>query len=112
MKVAYLAQIPPNRDIKVEHPVSRGSKMDKKPSKNVNTYFQKWAWKVKVKKYPEPKYQVAVSNRLFKDSEILKDLPCQYCNLIKMGSMACYTEFCPECGKIPPNQHPMYSRKK
>jgi len=105
-------KIPPNRDIKVEDPISRGSKMDKKTSKNGNTFFQKWAWKVKVKKCPKLDYQVAASNRLFKDSEILKDLPCQYCNLIKMGSMACYTEFCPKCGKIPPNQHPIYSRKK
>jgi ribosomal protein S27AE len=46
---------------------------------------------------------VAVSNRLFKDSEIIKALPCQHCNLISMGEMACYQEFCPTCGKIPPN---------
>ena len=49
-------------------------------------------------------YPVAVSNRLFKDSEIIKDLPCQYCNMIAMGEMACYEEFCPECGRIEPNR--------
>ena len=51
----------------------------------------------------EVKYPVAVSNRLFKDSEIIKDLPCQHCNLISMGEMACYQEFCPTCGRIPTN---------
>jgi len=49
-------------------------------------------------------YPVAISNRLFKDSEIGKDLPCQHCNMIAMGEMVCYQEFCPECGKIPPNR--------
>lgn len=49
-------------------------------------------------------YPVAISNRLFKDSEIGKDLPCQHCNMITMGEMACYQEFCPECGRIPPNR--------
>ena len=50
------------------------------------------------------KYPVAISNRLFKDSEIGKDLPCQHCNMITMGEMVCYQEFCPECGRIPPNR--------
>ena len=50
------------------------------------------------------KYPVAISNRLFKDSELGKDLPCQYCNMITMGDMVCYQEFCPECGRIPPNR--------
>ena len=45
-----------------------------------------------------------MSNRLFRESAIGEDLPCQNCNLIEMGSMACYQEFCPECGKIPPNR--------
>jgi len=49
-------------------------------------------------------YPVAISNRLFKDSEIGKDLPCQHCNMITMGEMVCYQEFCPECGRIPPNR--------
>jgi len=49
-------------------------------------------------------YPVAISNRLFKDSEIGKDLPCQHCNMISMGEMVCYQEFCPECGRIPPNR--------
>ena len=103
-------KIPPNRDIKVEHPTSRSSKKERKNPQNVKTYFQ--LWKQKSKKYKKVDYPIAVSNRLFKDSEIVKDLPCQHCNLIRMGSMACYTEFCPECGRIPPNQHHMYSRKK
>jgi hypothetical protein len=49
-------------------------------------------------------YPVAISNSLFKDSEIGKDLPCQHCNMITMGEMVCYQEFCPECGRIPPNR--------
>ena len=49
-------------------------------------------------------YPVAISNRLFKDSEIGKDLPCQHCYMIKMGEMVCYQEFCPKCGRIPPNR--------
>ena len=32
-------------------------------------------------------YPVVISNRLFKDSEIGKDLPCQHCYMIKMGEM-------------------------
>ena len=61
--------------------------------------------------YSKVKYPVAISNSLFRDSEAGKELPCQNCNLIGMGSMACYQEFCPDCGKIPPNreikvQHP------
>lgn len=31
-----------------------------------------------------------------------KDLPCQNCKLIEMGSMACYQGICPECGRPPP----------
>ena len=51
----------------------------------------------------EATYSVAVSNHLFKDDNALKDdLPCQNCKLIEMGSMACYTETCPACGKPPP----------
>ena len=52
----------------------------------------------------EVDYPVAISNRLFKDSEVLKDPPCQHCNMISMGEMVCYQDFCPECGKIPPNR--------
>jgi len=52
-------------------------------------------------------YPIAVSNRLFKSSEILKDLPCQNCNLISMGSMACYQLKCPQCGNTPPNRTPV-----
>ena len=76
-----------------------------------NPCFQTWKQK-SLKEYPRLEYPVAVSNRLFETAEIGKDLPCQHCHLIEMGSMACYTEFCPECGKIPPNQHHMYSKKK
>ena len=52
----------------------------------------------------EATYSVAVSNHLFKDDNALMkaDLPCQNCKLIEMGSMACYTETCPACGKPPP----------
>jgi len=49
-------------------------------------------------------YPVAISNRLFNDSEIGKDLPCLHCQLIEMGEMACYQEFCPHCGRVPPNR--------
>ena len=31
-----------------------------------------------------------------------KDLPCMNCKLIEMGSMACYTELCPDCNRPPP----------
>ena len=37
-----------------------------------------------------------------KDDEVNHGLPCQNCKLIEMGSMACYTETCPACGKPPP----------
>merc|ERR1711994_530499 len=49
-------------------------------------------------------YPVAVSNRLFNESEIGKDLPCLHCQLIEMGEMACYQEFCPHCGRVPPGR--------
>ena len=38
------------------------------------------------------------------DSVMMRDLPCQNCNLILMGSMACYQGKCPECGRVPPNR--------
>ena len=31
-----------------------------------------------------------------------KELPCMNCKLIEMGSMACYTELCPDCNRPPP----------
>jgi len=54
-------------------------------------------------------YPIAMSNRLFKSSELLKDVPwpCQNCHLISMGSMACYQEKCPECDRTPPNRSPV-----
>ena len=123
--MAFYQEFYPNSNYtKVDHQASSGnnpikqtrkvefamsSMEDKNKSENVKTYFQ--LWKQKSKKYKEVDYPIAVSNRLFKDSEIVKDLPCQHCHLIRMGSMACYTEFCPECGRIPPNQHRMYSFK-
>jgi len=58
-------------------------------------------------RYSEVDYPIAVSNRLFRSSELLKDLPCQNCNLISMGSMACYQEKCPECDRTPPNRSPV-----
>ena len=27
-----------------------------------------------------------------------------HCQLIEMGEMACYQEFCPHCGRIPPSR--------
>ena len=41
--------------------------------------------------------------KTLQDSEIGKDLPCLHCQLIAMGEMACYRDFCPQCGRIPPN---------
>ena len=41
--------------------------------------------------------------KTLQDSEIGKDLPCLHCQLIAMGEMACYRDFCPHCGRIPPN---------
>ena len=38
------------------------------------------------------------------DSEIGKELPCLHCQLIEMGEMACYQEFCPHCGRVPPSR--------
>ena len=50
-------------------------------------------------------YSVAVSNHLFKDENALReDLPCQNCKLIEMGSMACYGDKCPDCGRPPPGK--------
>ena len=49
-------------------------------------------------------YAVAVSNRLFTDGTLIKDLPCLYCRWIEMGEMACYTDKCPKCGRPPPIQ--------
>ena len=42
--------------------------------------------------------------KTLQDSEIGKDLPCLHCQLIEMGEMACYQDFCPHCGRIPPNR--------
>ena len=33
-----------------------------------------------------------------------RDLPCQNCAFIEMGEMACYTETCPDCGRVPPSR--------
>ena len=52
----------------------------------------------------EPTNYVAVSNHLFKDDEINLGLPCQNCKLIEMGSMACYGDKCPDCGRPPPGK--------
>lgn len=49
-------------------------------------------------------YPVAISNRMFNDSELGKDFPCLHCQLIEMGEMACYQEFCPHCGRVPPSR--------
>ena len=31
-------------------------------------------------------------------------MPCLHCQLIEMGEMACYQEFCPHCGRVPPSR--------
>ena len=54
----------------------------------------------------EPSNYVAISNHLFKDDEINLGLPCQNCKLIEMGSMACYGDKCPDCGRPPPGKKP------
>eukprot|EP00088_Acartia_fossae_P043728 TRINITY_DN46173_c0_g1_i1.p1 TRINITY_DN46173_c0_g1~~TRINITY_DN46173_c0_g1_i1.p1 ORF type:complete len:115 (+),score=2.67 TRINITY_DN46173_c0_g1_i1:55-399(+) len=56
----------------------------------------------------ESGYSVAVSNRLFNDCSDKNDLPCLNCRLIEMGSMACYQDKCPQCGRTPPNQQHLY----
>ena len=30
--------------------------------------------------------------------------PCMNCILIEMGEMVCYTERCPDCGRVPPGR--------
>ena len=42
--------------------------------------------------------------------EIGKDPACLHCQLIKMGEMACYQDFCPHCGRIPPNLEGAFRR--
>ena len=39
-----------------------------------------------------------------KDDEVNHGLPCQNCKLIEMGSMACYGDKCPDCGRPPPGK--------
>ena len=48
--------------------------------------------------------------KTLQDSEIGKDLPCLHCQLIAMGEMACYRDFCPHCGRIPPNLEGAFRR--
>ena len=49
--------------------------------------------------------------KTLQDSEIGKDLPCLHCQLIAMGEMACYyQDFCPHCGRIPPNLEGAFRR--
>ena len=38
------------------------------------------------------------------DSLTQRDAPCVKCQLIDMGEMACYTGFCPGCGRVPPSK--------
>ena len=42
--------------------------------------------------------------RIPKDDEVTLGLPCQNCKLIEMGSMACYGDKCPDCGRPPPGK--------
>ena len=49
------------------------------------------------------RHQFLINSFFFQDENITLKPPCQNCKLIEMGSMACYTEFCPDCGEVPPN---------
>jgi len=51
-------------------------------------------------------YSVAVSNSMFRDDRqlSLKEMPCLNCRLIEMGEMACYTDRCSQCGRVPPGR--------
>ncbi|TRY72145.1 hypothetical protein TCAL_10607 [Tigriopus californicus] len=45
-------------------------------------------------------YTAAVPNSHFTADN--KEMSCLNCRLIEMGSMACYQELCPQCGRPPP----------
>ena len=51
-------------------------------------------------------YSVAVTNTLLKEDNPVGrgQPPCMNCVLIEMGEMVCYTERCPDCGRIPPGR--------
>ena len=52
-------------------------------------------------------YSVAISNTLLKEETPAGrsgQPPCMNCVLIEMGEMVCYTEKCPDCGRIPPGR--------
>lgn len=56
-------------------------------------------------------FSVAVSNSMFRDDRpgeteqlSLKEMPCLNCRLIEMGEMACYTDRCSQCGRVPPGR--------
>ena len=51
-------------------------------------------------------YSVAISNTLLKEETPASrsQPPCMNCVLIEMGEMVCYTEKCPDCGRIPPGR--------
>ena len=53
-----------------------------------------------------PGYNVAVSNSIFREDSGSgrEQMRCMNCILIEMGEMACYTERCPDCGRIPPGR--------
>ena len=53
-----------------------------------------------------PSYNVAVSNSIFREDSGSgrEQMRCMNCILIEMGEMACYTERCPDCGRIPPGR--------
>ena len=44
------------------------------------------------------------SLELNRDLEIGKFLPCLHCQLIEMGEICCYQEFCPHCGRVAPGK--------
>lgn len=47
-------------------------------------------------------YNAAVQNRHYMSES--KEMECLNCRLIEMGSMACYQELCPQCGRPPPGR--------
>merc|ERR1711935_1126593 len=66
----------------------KNSESQKKPQLSKRNQFEM--------KYSNVDYRVAMSNELFNDSAMMRDLPCRNCNLILMGSMACYQGKCQE----------------
>jgi len=58
-------------------------------------------------------YSVAVSNSLLKEESFASknQPPCMNCVLIEMGEMVCYSERCPDCGRIPPGRRKKHQER-